>query len=192
LDATGLRSSTTIVFTTDHGEEFWDHGGYEHGHQMYDELVRVPLFVAAPSVSPRMVPTMTRAVDIAPTALIAMGLDAEGFSGQDLLQESIPAMFAYGEATLYGDEQKFLRSDEWKVVTRFGETPTTSVFDVRVDPAEQHDLARSEPTLADSLGRELVGWIERVGTMDESGRGVPDDLSPAERARLEAVGYVGK
>jgi hypothetical protein len=97
-----------------------------------------------------------------------------------------------GEATLYGDEQKFLRSDEWKVVMRFGETPTSSAFDLRVDPAELHDLATTMPALADSLGGELVAWIERVGTMDESGRGVPDDLSPAERARLEAVGYVGK
>jgi arylsulfatase A-like enzyme len=160
---------------------------------MYDELVRVPLFVAAPSVTdPRIVPTTTRTVDIAPTALIATALDAEGFSGHDLLQESIPAIFAYGEATLYGDEQKFLRSDEWKVVMRFGETPTSSAFDLRVDPAELHDLATTMPALADSLGGELVAWIERVGTMDESGRGVPDDLSPAERARLEAVGYVGK
>ncbi|MCH7872423.1 MAG: sulfatase-like hydrolase/transferase, partial [Planctomycetes bacterium] len=45
LKRLGIYEETLIVFTSDHGEEFAEHGGYDHGHTLYDELVRVPLFV---------------------------------------------------------------------------------------------------------------------------------------------------
>jgi arylsulfatase A-like enzyme len=48
LDELKLTNDTLIVFTADHGEEFWDHGGILHGHSLYDELVRVPLIYSWP------------------------------------------------------------------------------------------------------------------------------------------------
>ncbi|MCA9002663.1 MAG: sulfatase, partial [Planctomycetes bacterium] len=39
----GLLENTIVVFTSDHGEEFLDHGNFEHGHTVFDELIHVPL-----------------------------------------------------------------------------------------------------------------------------------------------------
>ena len=41
--------TTWVAITADHGEEFGEHGAWEHGHAMYDELVRLPLIVAPPA-----------------------------------------------------------------------------------------------------------------------------------------------
>ena len=41
-------SDALIVLTSDHGEEFWEHGGFEHGHSVFDELLRIPLLIKRP------------------------------------------------------------------------------------------------------------------------------------------------
>src|SRR6185436_3667305 len=46
LAESGELARTLVVFHSDHGEELWDHGGYEHGHAMWEELLHVPLIVS--------------------------------------------------------------------------------------------------------------------------------------------------
>ena len=52
LAARGLSQNTLVVCVSDHGEEFWDHGGVEHGHTLYDELLRVVLVMRWPGHLP--------------------------------------------------------------------------------------------------------------------------------------------
>jgi arylsulfatase A-like enzyme len=68
----GLNSSTVVLITSDHGEEFLEHGHYGHGAHLYDnEILRVPLIVWGPGVvrGPRRVPTLVSIVDLMPTLL---------------------------------------------------------------------------------------------------------------------------
>jgi arylsulfatase A-like enzyme len=48
LKQAGIYDEAMIILTSDHGEEFWDHGGYYHGHSLYEELLRVPLLIKLP------------------------------------------------------------------------------------------------------------------------------------------------
>jgi choline-sulfatase len=65
----GAEEGTLVVVTADHGEEFFDHGGWYHAEELYDESVRVPWIVAGPGVVPgRVVPTVGL-VDLMPTLL---------------------------------------------------------------------------------------------------------------------------
>jgi len=48
IKKTGFLSEGTFVFLADHGEEFWEHGGLSHCHSLYEELIRVPLFIQSP------------------------------------------------------------------------------------------------------------------------------------------------
>jgi arylsulfatase A-like enzyme len=128
-------------------------------------------------------------VDLAPSALAAAGIRADDAPGAP---EGGSA--TYGEATLYGVEQKFLRTDRWKLVLRLpdeGEAPSLRLYDLRSDPGERVDLASVEPARADSHLTVLEGWIERVGS--EGAAGIRDrggELDPAIRGQLKALGYL--
>jgi len=76
LDAKHLTERTLIVLHADHGEEFWEHGGYEHGHSLHDEVLRVPLvFVCPDLVRVGVVSTRTSTVDVGPTILDLCGVE---------------------------------------------------------------------------------------------------------------------
>jgi arylsulfatase len=69
LGRRGLADETIIVFVSDHGEEFADHGGFEHSRTLYEEVLRVPLIVRAPGFAPRRVAASAQHVDLLPTLL---------------------------------------------------------------------------------------------------------------------------
>ena len=83
----GLADNTLVVCVSDHGEEFWDHGGVEHGHTLYDELLHVPWLMRWPSRLPagRRVRTVVSTIDVAPTVQELIGLPTsaalDGVSG---------------------------------------------------------------------------------------------------------------
>ena len=122
----GLYDRATIVFLADHGEEFLDHGGFDHGHTVFDELVRVPLVVKYPGrrEAGRRVARQVQLLDVLPTILKSQGLPVPpGIAGRPL-EESFsetgperPAVFetkgpagaarvAYGART---SEAKYVR-----------------------------------------------------------------------------------
>jgi arylsulfatase A-like enzyme len=75
IDRAGLRDDTLVVITSDHGEEFLEHGGVLHGGTQFDEVLRVPLILRGPGI-----PADTRlaepvsVVDVLPTVLARLGL----------------------------------------------------------------------------------------------------------------------
>ena len=76
LDQLGLRDRVLLAFTSDHGTEFLDHGQHFHGHTVYGELNRVPMFFWGPSYVPAgvRIPTTVQNLDFMPTVLDLAGL----------------------------------------------------------------------------------------------------------------------
>ena len=75
----GIGDDALIVVTADHGETFWEHADvWNHGLWVYETTVRVPLIVRAPGMSNRgrVIDTPVSTVDVAPTILSAVGIDA--------------------------------------------------------------------------------------------------------------------
>ena len=70
----GVLETSLVIFTADHGEELFEHGGYQHGHALWQELLHVPLVVWGPGIEPGREPTPVSLVDIAPTVLDGMGV----------------------------------------------------------------------------------------------------------------------
>lgn len=102
LKASGRYDDTLIVFTADHGEEFGEHGGFWHGTTLYDEQIHIPLFVKLPAQrgAGTRVKWQSRAIDVAPTVVAALGLSADAaWMGADLLGEALqPAQNVPAEA----------------------------------------------------------------------------------------------
>ena len=86
LDAMGLTDQTIVIVTSDHGEEFLEHGDLSHAHSLYDEILRVPLLIHVPGMAPRVVAEPVELIDIAPTVLGRLGLTVDPrMRGSDLL-----------------------------------------------------------------------------------------------------------
>ena len=147
-EAEALPGKTWIVALSDHGEELHDHGSFEHGHTLYQELVRVPLIVAGPGVAAGLVVTPPVTLqDVAPTVRGLLGLDpgAEG-GAVDLggcLREgsecAAPAdrTLALGHVAYRGDLHGLVDPQHKYVVGR-GEP---LLFDLASDPGERADLS---------------------------------------------------
>jgi arylsulfatase A-like enzyme len=152
LRARGLYDQALVVFLADHGEELLDHGGWVHGHQLYDELVRVPLVVKYPGGrgAGRRVASLVELVDVLPTVLKSQGLSpAAGIAGRPLEpdldqgRQDRVALFEtkYREHVAYG-----ARSRDAKYVRHVYPERAERAFDLGQDPGERRARsARSVP-----------------------------------------------
>ncbi len=180
-----LGPQDVAVVFSDHGEEFWDHGGFEHGHTVYEELLAVPLVIRAPGLRPGRVGHTVSLIDIAPTLQELLGVqDSEGITGLSLvpLAAGDPAaeqafderLHGFGRP-LYGDEQWGVLEGDLKYGTKAGKE---EIYDLAEDPGEQDDLVRGEGAALlearrAALGRSLERRSElgfRLRPERESGR----------------------
>ena len=191
-----LWDDTVVLVTSDHGEEFLDHGSLRHGYRLYDESVHVPLMIAVPGTRPRRVAdVLAQHVDLAPTVLAALGLDAPAsFQGRDLLA-------ALGSAGSQGDppfvflstewrdiERRAVREGRWKLIVH-EDDGLRQLFDLDADPLERNDVLAQHPEVADRL---LALYESRTapipGVTPEGTTGAVDEGLEEE---LRALGYMG-
>jgi hypothetical protein len=170
-----LGGNTLLVFHSDHGEEFWEHGGFEHNHTLYEEVVRTALWVRPPPRQPggsqRLAVPATLA-DIAPTLY-----DYAGLSGAPPSDGVSLRPFIEGAASAAPPDRPlpigYLRYDRerWGVVYRdhkytlVTETGAEQLFDLVADPHERMNLA--DPSVCAGMvgcGQDLGAWRAATAT----------------------------
>jgi choline-sulfatase len=198
LAARGLDRSTLVVITSDHGEEFLDHGSWEHQKTLYEEVVRVPLAIRGPGVAARRERAQASVLDVAPTILTWAGVGVPASVAGRSLLASLPSSSdreAYGETdqTVDAAHRLYLRGGaaRWKAILSLSadgtETPGEEWYDLASDPAERRRVT-PVPAVADPIRRRaLERW--------RAGRGAgsaarPVCLSPEQQERLRALGYL--
>ena len=201
LERSAFARDTVVLFFSDHGESFQEHPPIQrHSYGLFEEELRVPLFLRVPGLAPRRVADFVRTVDLLPTLLALFGLDdeharaREGVSLVPMLAGepgAVPAQLSEirlkdehhanalvrGRHKLYEDVSK----------GRF------ELFDLETDPREQHDLSTEQPALRAELEAELRAAIRAAGTKGARfGSGGKVELTPEELEHLEDLGYAGK
>jgi arylsulfatase A-like enzyme len=186
LEARGLLRRTLVVLTADHGEEFFEHGAFEHGHSVFDEVVRVPLVIWGPGVDPGRAEGPVSLRDIPATVLSELDIAAPpGFAGRSLLASGAPETVV-AEHTLYGRERKTAIAWPWKLHwAKSGEE--LALFDLAADPAERTNLWPERKTDAQPLFDELSAIAAQGSTALERA-GV--EIDPETRERLRELGYL--
>lgn len=207
LRGLGVLERTLLVFTADHGEEFWEHGLRGHGFNLYQPTLQVPLIVRYPGATrpaPRRVGEPVSTVDIAPTILGALGLEPPpGWQGRDLrpLAEGRPRPPGlegiYSELVLDGRRLQALRLGHLKLIRQRGGPDAApapaqlELYDLGSDPQEATDLAGREPATRARLEALLDRWQGAVaGAAGTAWRVSPDQLSESTREELKALGYL--
>ncbi|HVZ36364.1 MAG TPA: sulfatase-like hydrolase/transferase, partial [Polyangiaceae bacterium] len=152
LKRRGLYDGLTIVVTSDHGEEFMEHGGFWHGTTLYDEQLHVPLFVKLPRAerAGTTVSHWVESVDIVPTLVGLQKLTVpESVQGVDLFRGKEQT---FAEESHEGNVLKSTRVQEggaeWKMIRANAGNPRGlkehELYRLDRDPTERDDLAAKE------------------------------------------------
>jgi arylsulfatase A-like enzyme len=196
LKARGLDRSTLVAVTSDHGEEFQEHGSWEHQKTLYEEVVRVPLVLRGPGVAPRRDGAQVSLLDLAPTVLAWAGLPAWPHAQGRSLLDAVPPREAYGETdhTADGTHKLFLRGAQgrWKVIVSLSRADravrAAEWYDLGTDPGEKRSVA-PPAEVAEALRRRALGRWQQARARAAPGPSV--SLTVEQRERLRALGYVG-
>jgi len=197
LDDQGLRDETLFVITSDHGEEFQEHGNLLHGRTHYQEVLRIPLLLEGPGLpAGAVVKTPVHGVDVTPTILAAMGLaSSQPRDGLDLAPAwsggTLPARLFFSEADhnnrvdgeFVYDIKKMVRQGDTKFLLDT-HSQATELYDLARDAHESVDLAPQDPARAAALRAELARYLESAVV----GEAIPPP-SEEEKKKLEALGY---
>jgi arylsulfatase A-like enzyme len=194
-----------VVVTSDHGEEFLEHGGWEHQKTLYEEVLRIPLLIKLPGGEGggRRVSQQVSLVDVAPTIAEALEVSAtDGFQGRSLLG-LIHGSGTSGEVEAWSETEHTV-DDSHLVALRQGSTgkklivgrypegrkPAIELFDLAVDPEEKDDLAAGEPSWVERALLRVETFLLQAAERRENVAPLPPvELTPDQLDKLRALGY---
>jgi arylsulfatase A-like enzyme len=204
----GLRERTLIVFSSDHGEAFGEHGGEGHARNVYGEVTQTPLIMSFPfRLDPGVVVgARSENVDLWPTVLELLGLPAlSDVDGNSMVPEIVAAV--KGEAPLDDDGLAFAQIDQawgrtqegprpmvavnqgqWRLMFRAGFPELTELYDKWADPREQRNIADDQPELTETLTERAVGYLK--SPPPPWGDDAPSvEIDEMQMNQLRALGY---
>jgi arylsulfatase A-like enzyme len=203
LERAGFFRPGYFVFTSDHGEAFFEHGKSEHRGMPYEEELRVPLFLFGPGLAARSSPVAASLVDLAPTLAELCGLQTEtAWCGRsllaptdELLREQLQErlLFAWQGApdketlAIVSGERKLFVPAHLEVLER-GEVK--AAFELALDPGEHRNVVKQGATWPAELARSAVPGFEPLSRpLAES---TELEISTWLREELARLGYAGQ
>jgi arylsulfatase A-like enzyme len=184
---------TLLLVTSDHGEEFREHGGVLHGRTQFEEVVHVPLIVRGwDAAAGTRIATPVSLVDVMPTILAAAGVSASGtVDGIDLgpllRGATIPDRYLVLEAdhnATHPERAHGIRHGSYKLhYDRV--SGSVQLFDLATDPVERVDVATRVPEVTADLRAHLA-----VASAGPTPVTKPTALTPEQIERLRSLGYL--
>ena len=212
LRETGLYDRTLVIVTGDHGEEFYEHGAWTHGADLYDESLKVPLLIKFPRsrFAGRRVESIVRLTDIMPTILREAGARVTdlGLDGRDLVpllegrergDREFLAELVANRMGSHLPRKTAVNSGRMKLILNqpYGPedlafltapppaTAQVEVYGLDEDPQEKRNVADENAAVA----RSLVRRIEELAAKSRKRRVGKTILTEELREQLKALGY---
>lgn len=195
LEHYGYAKDTIVVFFSDHGEEFGEHGGIGHGQSLHEELIRIPFAIRVPGVAPRRVSEPVAAIDLVPTLLESVGSRRRSFGDGRSLAPSFrgerlpiePIFLAVAKERFF-DGLEFGRH-KLIVEQLDGRDVSFALFDRVDDPHERKDLAPARPETLAKM-RELLETSRARARTRANDHGARVELSDSDRELMRQLGYL--
>lgn len=198
--------NAAVLFLSDHGEEFLEHGNLEHGRALHVESLHVPMILRWPGLEPRRVEEPVQHLDVLPTLLGRLGVDPPpGLPGDDVLapvpseqdweeteeaeDDARHARPIYSHLHLDGPQQVSVRQGRWKLIHQLddaGRVVHSLLYDVESDPLETRPVGDLHPVRRGWLATLLRRQMATGGRADAAETEIDSEL----RKSLEALGYL--
>ncbi|MEM7437758.1 MAG: sulfatase, partial [Myxococcota bacterium] len=167
LASLGVLDDTLLVITSDHGEEFNDHGSWGHGHSIYQELLHVPLMLRLPGSLPggKVVHDSVSTLDVSATVTDLLGVSPMPTNEGESLSPLVWGTGGRRPSVAFSDfqdDRRVLTAGRWKFIVRGNLTST--MFDLERDPAEKNELDASAHPIGRRYARMLLGQF--LGSTD--------------------------
>jgi arylsulfatase A-like enzyme len=237
-----IYDGTLFIVTSDHGDAFYEHGFYAHGHVPYEELIHVPMIFKFPSgqYAGHRVTGLVELIDIFPTVIAVAGLNPSTAGGafaqgcnllplvdgtRDRVRDCV---FSDTRSLEIHNRYQSVRSDRWKyihierpkrnsrtfastlqhiverrMITDILRSPrhflhtylagsNEYLFDLKTDPAEQHNLTAERPELVDHFQQVLENWQQENAELAAQVDSLSYSYEESEilREHLEKLGYM--
>lgn len=169
----GLTDRTLFVLTSDHGTEFCEHGRFDHGFTLYNEMIHVPLIIRLPGQrSGKSITDRVGSLDVMPTVLDLLDVPVTDELKKQLRGWSlVPALtgervnrdvFSETDYRQYTYKRSIITPDGWKLIVTL-EKKARELYELNGDPGETRDLAGEELLRADELQRRLYAHFKSIG-----------------------------
>jgi arylsulfatase A-like enzyme len=182
--AAELDPPPIVILTSDHGEEFGEHGGHYHGSSLYEEQVRVPLIIAVPGVKSRVIAQPVSLLSVVPTVLDLLEMD----SPEPPMEISlVPAMLGSAREIppVHAEvhTKRMVAAGRYKLIWDTWRR-TVELYDLKKDPKERRDLSDSRPDRTAALRGLIRDHIRKLG---QRAARVPAALAAARLGGLKAA-----
>ncbi len=194
LRKSGLLDESILIFSADHGEEFLEHNHVKHCRTLFDTSIHTPLLVRVPGLPPRTLDAPVSNVDLAPTLLDLLDLDAKplqavGRSLRPLLEEGkddpkAPPRLQFAIA----GPLRSVSDGRYKLIQDLGDKGSSVLYDLQADPGETTDVLRQQRQAFFRLRKALGAWLQQT----EGNMAAGLSLKQANEAeqKLRSLGYL--
>jgi len=192
----GLYDKSLIIVTSDHGEEFQEHGFMLHSNPYYyEELVHVPMIMKLPgsAATSKVVTRLVESIDIMPSILAWLGVRNVPRMEGDNFMRLIDDPQAQWKDVVFGYSVKngptaFVRSSRWKLLTsNIQQDQKFKMFDLSSDPQEKSDIIGSPGDVTEQLKARL---LDRYMKLEKPGQQKEVSITPEQLEMLKSLGYL--
>lgn len=208
-----IWEQTMIILTSDHGEEFYEHKGWEHGHTLYDELLKVPLVIKFPEgkFAGQRIQGIVRLIDVMPTILDQLNINFAHYNldgkslfplikgkeekdrifladlGSNVVGSHIPQKIAInrGKIKLILNH-KFSKEDKEFFTYPPPEIDPVEVYNLEKDALETHNIAEHYPQFVHQLIKQINGLYEQA----QKRKKFKPKINERTEQQLRALGYI--
>jgi len=192
LKTSKLYDNSIIIFTSDHGEEFSEHGVMAtHSHTLFNELLYVPLIIklGRSKYSSTKIHEMVRSVDIMPTVLDILNIDVrsnlDGVSLFPMIKKSPKKykLLAISER----DMKETLKPECWSIIEGRWKLYNRTLYDLETDPFETIDVSDENLEIKARLRRGALRYMQQRRVL---GKREKVKLDKESMEKLKALGYI--
>lgn len=194
LDELGLTDRTLVIATGDHGEGLGEHNEATHSMFLYSSTLHVPLFIGVPGGRTNRVSGVVRHVDIAPTVLDMLGIEAPSqmqgaslvpvMNGAETSRRSAYSESRYAQLHYGWSPLRSITTGKYEFI----ESPRSELFDRERDPQQLRNLLQERQPVAQALGEELGALVSQY---TKEGLDAATTMDSDTEAKLRSLGYLG-